>query len=305
MRLFSCRYIKGQSPSSPTQADNPRRTLLLPARGQPICEIMKHLIPFIKTPPSVAVIRLQGMIASGPGAGRLNDAALAPVIETAFKRGKPKAVALVINSPGGSPVQSALIAARIRRLADEHKLPVLAFVEDVAASGGYWLATAADEVFADANSVLGSIGVISAGFGLQDLIARYGVERRVYTSGTSKSQLDPFRAEKPRRRGPPAKSAGPDTPEFHRAGEGPARRQNWPSKTCFTGEFWLGAQAVDLGLADGLGHLVPTLKDRYGDKVKFRVYGPRRPFLSRFGLSLMQDALTLSEERALYTRFGL
>ncbi|CUX83027.1 MAG: serine protease SohB [Roseibaca calidilacus] len=273
-------------------------------RPQPICESMKHLIPFVKSPPSVAVIRLQGMIASGPGAGRLNDAALAPAIEIAFKRGKPKAVALVINSPGGSPVQSALIAARIRRLAGEHKLPVLAFVEDVAASGGYWLATAADEVFADANSILGSIGVISAGFGLHDLIGRYGVERRVYTSGTSKSQLDPFRPEKPE---DVARLQGL-LDQIHQnfiAQVKDRRGVKLADQDLFTGEFWLGAQAVELGLADGLGHLVPVLKDRYGDKVKLRVYGPRRPFLSRFGLSLMQDALTLSEERALYARFGL
>lgn len=252
----------------------------------------------------MAVIRLQGMIASGSGQGRLNDMALAPVIETAFKRGKPRAVALAINSPGGSPVQSALIAARIRRLADKHEIPVFAFVEDVAASGGYWLATAADEIFADANSILGSIGVISAGFGLHDLIGRYGVERRVYTSGTSKSQLDPFRPEKPE----DVTRLQGLLDEIHQnfiAQVKDRRGAKLADTDLFTGEFWLGTKAVDLGLADGLGHLVPTLKDRYGDKVRFRVYGPRRALLSRFGLSLMQDALTLSEERALYARFGL
>jgi len=277
---------------------------LLALHGPPICESMKRFIPFMNTAPSVAVIRLQGMIASGSGAGRLNDAALAPVIETAFKRGKPKAVALVINSPGGSPVQSALIAARIRRLAAEKKLTVFAFVEDVAASGGYWLASAADEIFADANSVLGSIGVISAGFGLQDLIARYGVERRVYTAGQSKSQLDPFRAEKPE----DVARLKTLLDQIHQnfiAQVKDRRGDKLADQDLFTGEFWLGAQAVELGLADGIGHLVPTMKDRYGDKVQFRVYGPRRPFLSRFGLSLMQDALALSEERALYARFGL
>lgn len=265
---------------------------------------MKRFIPFLNTAPSVAVIRLQGMIASGPGAGRLNDVALAPVIETAFKRGKPKAVALVINSPGGSATQSALIAARIRRLAAEKEIPVFAFVEDVAASGGYWLASAADEIFADSNSILGSIGVISAGFGLQELIARYGVERRVYTAGQSKSQLDPFRAEKPE----DVARLKTLLDQIHQnfiAQVKDRRGAKLAEQDLFTGEFWLGAQAVELGLADGIGHLVPTMKDRYGDKVQFRAYGPRRPFLSRFGLSLMQDALALSEERALYARFGL
>src|SRR6056297_4040064 len=156
---------------------------------------MKRFIPFIHSGPFVAVIRLQGAITNG-GRG-LDNPNLAPVLEKAFSKGKPAAVALEINCPGGSPVQSSLIAARIRRLADEKKIPVFAFVEDVAASGGYWLACAADEIYADTNSILGSIGVISAGFGLQDLIARYGVERRVYTAGQSKSQLDPFRAEQP------------------------------------------------------------------------------------------------------------
>ena len=159
---------------------------------------MRQLIPFLKSPPRVAVIRLQGVISAGgrlsPG---LNDATLAPVIEKAFTRGKPKAIALVVNSPGGSPVQSALIAARIRRLAEERKIPVHAFVEDVAASGGYWLATAADDIWLDASSVVGSIGVISAGFGFPEFLNRHGIERRVHTAGTAKSFLDPFRPERP------------------------------------------------------------------------------------------------------------
>src|SRR5690606_700686 len=139
----------------------------------------------------------QGALGMSGRAGGLNDATLAPLIERAFSRGKPVAVALAINSPGGSPVQSSLIAARIRRLADRHNVPVHAFVEDVAASGGYWLATAADQIWVDDSSLLGSIGVISAGFGFSDLIARHGIERRVHTAGESKSLLDPFRPETP------------------------------------------------------------------------------------------------------------
>jgi signal peptide peptidase SppA len=265
---------------------------------------MRFNLPFVKKRPQVAVIRLQGMIAASASSGRLNDASLAPVIEAAFTCGKPAAVALVINSPGGSPVQSALIAARIRRLADKHKIPVLGFVEDVAASGGYWLATAADEIFVDANSIVGSIGVISAGFGLHDFIARYGIERRVYTSGTSKSQLDPFKPENP----DDVTRLRELQNQIHQnfiAQVQDRRGAKLSERDLFTGEFWVGSVAVNLGLADGIGHLVPVLQERLGDKVRLRGYGLRRPFLSRFGLSLMADAVALGEERALFARFGV
>jgi len=266
---------------------------------------MNKIFSFIKRKPSVAVIRLQGMIATGSNPGRLNDANLTPLIEMAFRRGKPKAVALMINSPGGSPVQSALVAARIRRLADELKIPVHAFVEDVAASGGYWLATAADDIHVDGNSIVGSIGVISAGFGLHELLNRYGVERRVYTSGKSKSQLDPFSPENPedvvRLRGLQ------DQVHQNFISQVKTRRgaKLVEDDNLFTGEFWLGARAVELGLVDGLGHLEPMMKARYGEKVRFRTYGMRRPFLSRLGLSLLSDTMALAEERALYARFGV
>ncbi len=149
---------------------------------------MRNSIPFLKSAPTVAVVRLSGIISS-TGRGSLNDVSLRPMLEKAFKKGKPKVVALVINSPGGSPVQSSLIAARIRRLSAEHDVPVIAFVEDVAASGGYWLASAADEIWADESSIVGSIGVISMGFGFNQAMERIGVERRVYTAGKSKSML--------------------------------------------------------------------------------------------------------------------
>ena len=150
---------------------------------------MKLKIPFRKKRALVSVVRLSGVISSG-SRGQLNDQSLAPVFEKAFSKGKPDAVALVVNSPGGSPVQSSLIGARIRSLASEKKTPVYAFVEDVAASGGYWLAAAADEIYVDHSSIVGSIGVISAGFGAHEFISRYGIERRVYTAGKSKSTLD-------------------------------------------------------------------------------------------------------------------
>ncbi len=268
-----------------------------------MCGRMK--IPFVNRAPRVAVLRLQGMIAAGGRPGQLNDAVLAPVIEAAFRRGKPSAVALVLNSPGGSPVQSALIAARIRRLAEETELPVFGFVEDVAASGGYWLATAADEVFADANSIIGSIGVISASFGLQDAIAKLGVERRVYTAGKSKSQLDPFRPENPEDVARLTGLMEQIHANFIAQVQDRRAAKLADDDRLFTGEFWLGRQAVELGLVDGIGHLAPVMKERFGDKVKFRSYGVRRPLLARFGLSLMGDAVALAEERALYARFGL
>lgn len=265
---------------------------------------MRDFVPFMKSHPRVAVVHLAGMIASG-GRGTLNDAATALVLERAFRRGKPAAVALVINSPGGSPVQSSLIGARIRRLADDTGLPVTAFVEDVAASGGYWIAAAADDIVVDPGSVVGSIGVISASFGAHEFIARQGIERRVHTAGRSKSMLDPFRPEQDediaRLRGL--------LDELHTVFKNHvmARRgARLPEGVdLFTGEVWIGASAVKTGLADAVGHLVPVMKARHGDKVRFLRYGPRRGLLQRFGASILGDALTQIEERALYARFGL
>ncbi len=265
---------------------------------------MKRWIPFLKSDPSVAVIRLQGVIASG-SRGALNDAALAPVIEKAFARGKPAAVALEINSPGGSPVQSSLIGARIRRLAGEKEVPVIAFVEDVAASGGYWLAVAADEIYADPSSVVGSIGVISAGFGAHELLARQGVERRVYTAGKSKSMLDPFRPEKPedveRLKGL-LNDIHTNFIEHVQARRG-AKLDT--ETELFTGQVWLAQKAQELGLIDGIGHIKPMMQERFGDKVKFRRYGVRKSFLSRFGAQVVDDAISSVEERAAFAQFGL
>lgn len=253
--------------------------------------------------PRIAVLRLSGTIGGAGRGGGLNDAGLAPMIERAFRRGKPLAVALVINSPGGSPVQSSLIAARIRRLADETGIPVHAFVEDVAASGGYWLACAADDIWADDSSILGSIGVISAGFGFHELIDRWGIERRVHTAGRSKSTLDPFRPQSPE---DVARLHAILEPIHEAFKEHVTRRRGdrlAPDHDLFTGAFWAGREAVRLGLADGIGHAVPRLKALYGDKLRFEVHSQRRPLLRRLGLSadLLMDA---AEERAAFQRFG-
>jgi serine protease SohB len=265
---------------------------------------MKRWIPFVKSPPTVAVVRLSGAIGSGARAS-LSDAALAPILEKAFGRGKPAAVALEINSPGGSPVQSSLIGARIRRLAEEKGIPVIAFVEDVAASGGYWLAASADEIYADDSSIVGSIGVISAGFGAHVFLSRQGIERRVHTAGKSKSMMDPFQPEKPE---DVARIKGL-LEQIHanfihhvktrRAG----KLDNVPE--LFTGEVWIGRQAQEVGLVDGIGHLVPMMKERFGDKVRLRRYGIRKPILQRFGAQMAGDAIAAVEERAEFARFGL
>lgn len=261
-------------------------------------------LPFKSKRPRVAVVRMQGMIASGDRSP-LNDAALAPLIERAFRKGKPQAVALVINSPGGSPVQSSLIAARVRRLAAEKKIPVHAFVEDVAASGGYWLAAAADDIYADPASIIGSIGVISSSFGAHELLSRHGVERRVYTSVKSKSMLDPFLPEKEEDVARLKEILG----DMHQVFEGYVKERRGTKLAedpdLFTGRVWMAEKAQALGLIDGIGHVTPKLKEIYGDKVRFLTYGRKRGVLSRFGMSLAQDATSLLEERAAFARFGL
>jgi serine protease SohB len=267
---------------------------------------MKNPLEYWRGRDRVTVLRLEGVIGAAArfGAPALTDAGLAPLIEAAFRRGKPKAVALAINSPGGSAAQSSLIAARIRRLAEEKQVPVHAFVEDVAASGGYWLATAADQIHVDANSIVGSIGVISASFGFQELIARHGIERRVHTAGEDKSMLDPFRPER-----------AEDVERLKRLqaqihdnfiAQVKARRgARLSGDDLFSGEFWVGQRGIELGLADGIGHLVPVMQALYGEKVRFVTMAPRRPLIRRLGLPGVGEALEAVEAGALWTRYGL
>lgn len=267
---------------------------------------MMRFVPFLPKRPLVSVIRLSGVIAASGRGSALNDHALAPAIERAFAKGKPVAVALVLNSPGGSPAQSSLIAARIRRLADEKGIPVHAFVEDVAASGGYWLACAADHIWVDDSSILGSIGVISAGFGFVDAIARIGVERRVHTAGAEKSLLDPFRPENPQ----DIARLREIQDQIHQSfiAHVTARRGDrlkTGEEELFSGRFWAGQRAVELGLADGVAHLGPKLKELYGDKLRLQSFGPRRGLFQRFGASLTADITAGIEERAHWARFGV
>lgn len=266
---------------------------------------MKRFIPFVKSQPRVAVIKMQGIIAAAGRGATLSDTGLATLIERAFAKGKPDAVAIAINSPGGSPSQSSLISARIRRLAEEKDVKVYAFVEDVAASGGYYIASAADEIWVDRHSIVGSIGVISAGFGLHELIERYGIERRVYTAGKSKSMADPFRPEKPEDVERIKKLQEHIHAEFIDHVKTRRGDKLDESADLFTGEVWVGSQALATGLIDGVGHLVPKMKELFGDKVVFKVYQQKRPFLARFGAHLAGDVMAEVEDRAAFARFGV
>lgn len=263
--------------------------------------------------PLVTVLALRGVIGGrGPFAQALSIEKLARPIAQAFKPRRLAAVALLINSPGGSPVQSALIARRIRDLAEERKVPVFAFVEDVAASGGYWLACAADEIWVDDNSIVGSIGVVAASFGFQDLIARIGVERRVHTAGTRKMILDPFRPERPE----DLAKLEELQREIHavfiaqiRARRG--GRLTADEATLFSGEFWTGARGRALGLADGIGHSHAVLRAKFGPKVRLKLVQQRGGPLRRFArvegriAAIMDSAVAAVEDRLLWSRYGL
>lgn len=267
---------------------------------------------FGRTPaPIVAVMRLQGPIGIGGRRG-LSMERLAGPLERMFKTKGLAAVALVINSPGGSPAQSALIGARIRALAEQEKLPVYAYVEDVAASGGYWIAAAADEIVADANSIVGSIGVISAGFGFQEMIAKLGIERRLHTSGARKSLLDPFGPEKDEDVAR-LKSIQVELHENFKAWVRARRgaKLKADDATLFEGEFWTGTKALELGLIDGVADARADLRKRFGEKVRYRGFALQGGgFLRRLlGLSSQADyagdALDAIEARAAFARFGL
>lgn len=232
--------------------------------------------------PTVSVLRLTGPIGSGGFGRRLDDARIGPLIERAFEPSRLAAVVLEINSPGGSPVQSALIAERIRAKADKKKVPVIAFCEDVAASGGYWLACAADEIYAHANSIVGSIGVVSASFGFDQAIARVGVERRVQTAGENKWRLDPFLP-------PSAEDAAWLTAlqqKMHHSfisyvKERRGARLERAPEIVFSGEAFLGADAIGLGLIDGLGAARQVIEERFGEKARIVRAAPRRSFFGR------------------------
>jgi signal peptide peptidase SppA len=258
----------------------------------------------------VAVVKLHGVITPSPSPlarGAINLASVESALTRAFGHDRLKAVALLINSPGGAPTQSGLVAERIRQFADKKKVPVLAFAEDVAASGGYWLACAADEIFAHRTSMVGSIGVISGGFGFTGLLERFGIERRLHTAGANKSRLDPFSPEKPE----DVEWLKNMHSQLHelfvewvkeRRGDRLATTEE-----LFTGDVWLGNKALELGLIDGVGSLRDVISQRYPD-AEISVAEPKRALLARLGLgapaaaSAVLDAVT---HKAAWSRFGL
>lgn len=301
--------MNGANPVAEARKDPPRRRRLLPWRRR-------------GDAPLVSVLRLAGVIGRvGPvRGGSVTLANMERAIDRAFAPKRLAAVALAVNSPGGSPVQSALIAKRIRARAEERGVPVLAFAEDVAASGGYWLACAGDEIFADENSIVGSIGVIAAGFGFVDLIARHGIERRVHTAGARKGMLDPFRPENPEEveRLHAVQRDMHETFVAH-VRERRGRRLRDDDDVLFSGEFWSGRRAIELGLVDGLGDLRGVLRDRFGAGVRIRPVAARRGLRRRLGFGVFDGApafgvdagavgaeiLAALDEWAMWKRYGL
>lgn len=293
----------------------------MPSLLSRLAESLSQLLPppFRADVPLVPVVRLAGVIGvSTPLRPGMMLASTARMLERAFEVRNAKAVALIINSPGGSPAQSHLIFKRIRDLAAEKKIPVFAFIEDVGASGGYMLALAGDEIFCDPFSIVGSIGVVGGTFGFVDLMEKLGVERRLYTSGDKKVMLDPFLPEKPEdvKR---IKSIQKDIHEHFIALVKDRRgaRLKGTDKTLFSGEFWTASAAIELGLADRIGDLRTVMRERFGKKVRLPLIESDRGFLGRklagVGFAkllggeraLSEDLLSTLEERAIWSRYGL
>ena len=288
--------------------------------------VMNRIAPDWEPPAVVPVVRVSGVIGgSQPWRGGVTLAALAGPLEQAFSTYGAKAVAIVVNSPGGSPVQSSLIFKRIRALSEEKEIPVVIFAEDAAASGGYMIACAGDEIFADESSVIGSIGVISAGFGFTGLIEKLGVERRIHTAGTSKGMLDPFQPEKEEDVNRLLNLQGEVHTYFKdlvkgRRGEKLAGEED----ELFSGAFWAARGALERGLIDGIGDLRSVMRERFGEKVKLRLVSQKRSFwpfgstakssqkaavLPDFGPnfadSFADGVISALERRSIWSRFGL
>ena len=276
---------------------------------------MKFILKFFnKKLPIINIIRMSGVISSGsrvPGSSNLSLESLEKQIERAFTGKKVSGVAIVINSPGGSPVQSALIAERILELSKKNNIPVFAFVEDVAASGGYWLACAADEIFVMPASILGSIGVISAGFGFVEVIKKIGVERRVFSKGENKGMLDPFQPQNPE----DVKLITDLQEEIHQ------QFKDWVSlrrgkklnnkiikdEGIFEAKIFSGTKACEIGLADSIGELKQVMRERFDDKVVFKEITGRKKLGQRLGLSSSHyyKVVDYIEERIAFAKFGL
>jgi serine protease SohB len=283
---------------------------------------LRAIVPqrFRRDHPIVPVVRLSGIVGfSTPLRPGLTLAGIARTLDRAFAVSRAQAVALVINSPGGSAVQSHLIFRRIRQLAEQHKRPVLAFIEDAGASGGYMIACAADEIVADQNSIVGSIGVVGGSFGFDRLLDKLGVERRLYTSGDHKAMLDPFLPENPddvdrlRKLQREIHDAFIALVKARRGG-----KLNEAESDLFSGAYWTGRRALELGLIDAIGDLRSVLRERFGDKLVTPLISAERGWLGRrllgagtseavaaaqFGLA--EDLISALEARAIWARYGL
>ena len=259
----------------------------------------------------IPTLRLSGVIGqAGLMRSGLSILTLDKMIDKLFSDKKSPAVALIINSPGGSPTQSSLIAKKIITKAKENNKKVLAFVEDVAASGGYWLACASDEIFIDTNSIIGSIGVISPGFGFVDLIKKMGIERRVYTSGKSKSFLDPFKEAKEE----DIERLKDIQEQIHEnfmnyvksRRELKIEEKNFDE--IFSGLFWVGSRAIELGLADEIGSINEVIKKRFGKKAKIKLIDPKKSFIQRklsSSIINIDEVMDKIEEKVMWSKFGL
>ena len=270
---------------------------------------------FRNPPAVVAVIRLSGVIGQkGTLRNGLNLEGVQKSIDRAFALYNLKAVALAVNSPGGSPVQSSLIAGRIRDLAEEKDIPVFCFVEDVAASGGYWLACAGDEIYADENSIVGSIGVVYSGFGFEELLQRIGVERRLHTAGKSKAMLDPFSPEKKA----DVKHLKDVQKEIHDSFANYVKKRRGdrisaPEETVLSGAWWTGVRALEMGLVDGIGNMRAVLLARYGEDVQIVPVETPKPLWRRLtgkgasnaGVAWVESLVDVVEEKSMWSRFGL
>ena len=282
--------------------------------------IMDKLTSFGKRRPVVAVLTLNGVIGQMGGLRRgLSIGSIEKRLDSAFSVRRLVAVAVSINSPGGAPVQSDLIAKRLRDLATEKDIPVFAFIEDVAASGGYWLACAGDEIYACTSSIVGSIGVVSGGFGFVDLIGKLGIERRLYTSGEKKAMNDPFGPEKPsevKHLKALQKDIHNDFISMVKINRG--ERLNGAHNKLFTGSYWTGRQALELGLIDGIGDIRNVMREKFGKNIRFKFFDENRSWLQRRlstqnqfisgkgnDLGLARDLVVAIEERFLWNRFGL
>ena len=270
------------------------------------------MFSFFKKKKIIPHIRLTGVIGS---AGRFKQgiefSGQQEIIKKAFSFKKSKNIAISINSPGGSPVQSHLIHDYIRQLAKKNEKKVIVFAEDVAASGGYLIACAGDEIYANSSSIVGSIGVISASFGFQDAIKKIGVQRRVYTAGKNKSTLDPFKEEKEEdieRIKRLQLELHSDFIKVVKKSRGSKLKDPEKNNT-FTGEFWSGTTSMKLGLIDGIGNAEQILREKFGEDIDIKKLEKPKSFIAKKLSSSIDNQIdniaSVIEERALWQKFGL